>query len=55
MRNSTFVDDFTVAVDRLHVHFDNIIVVGDLNYDLTHLPNLNLYDLCVIYSISVMS
>ena len=35
LRNSTFIDEFTVAVDRLHVHFDNIIVVGDLNYDLT--------------------
>ena len=33
--NSTFSDDFTVTVDRIHVNFDNIIVVGDLNYDLT--------------------
>ena len=29
------IDGFTVAVDRIHVHFDNIIVVGDLYYDLT--------------------
>ena len=35
LQNSTFTDDFTVALDRIHVHFDNIIVVGDLNYDLT--------------------
>ena len=35
LRNSTFTDDFTVTVDRIHVHFYNIIVVGDLNYDLT--------------------
>ena len=27
LRNSTFTDDFTVTVDRMHVHFDNIIVV----------------------------
>ena len=22
-------------MDNLHVHFDNIIVIGDVNYDLT--------------------
>ena len=33
MNNSIFIDDFTAAVDRLHVHFDNVIVAGDLNYD----------------------
>ena len=33
MNNSIFIDDFTAGVDRLHVHFDNVIVAGDLNYD----------------------
>ena len=36
MNNSFFfIDDFTAGVDRLHVglHFDNVIVAGDLNYD----------------------
>ena len=33
MNNSIFIDDFTAGVDRLHVHFDNVFVAGDLNYD----------------------
>ena len=34
MNNSIFIDDFTPGVDILHIHFDNVIVVGDLNYDV---------------------
>ena len=30
-----FTNYFTLCMDKLHVHFDNIIVIGDLNYDLT--------------------
>ena len=33
MNNSIFIDDFTAGVDILHVHFDNVIVAGDLNYE----------------------
>ena len=33
MNNSIFIDDFTVGVDRLHVHFDNVMVAGYLIYD----------------------
>ena len=32
-----FIDDFTSCIDRLHVHFDNIIVIEDLKYDLVKL------------------
>ena len=41
MNNSIFIDDFTAGVDRLHVHFDNVIVAGDLNYDFTIPRNVN--------------
>ena len=34
MPNASFIDDFTTCIDKVHVHFDNIIVTGDLNYDL---------------------
>ncbi|KAK2179388.1 hypothetical protein NP493_493g01000 [Ridgeia piscesae] len=34
MPNASFIDDFTRCIDKVHVHFDNIIVIGDLNYDL---------------------
>ncbi|KAK2186232.1 hypothetical protein NP493_209g00006 [Ridgeia piscesae] len=34
MPNASFIDDFTTCIDKVHVHFDNIIVIGDLNYDL---------------------
>ncbi|KAK2153895.1 hypothetical protein NP493_2247g00007 [Ridgeia piscesae] len=34
MPNACFIDDFTTCIDKVHVHFDNIIVIGDLNYDL---------------------
>ena len=30
-----FTNDVTVCMDKLHVHLDNIIVIGDLNYDVT--------------------
>ena len=42
MNNSIFIDDFTAGVDRLHVHFDNVIVAGDLNYDF----NINIPQKC---------
>ena len=34
MLNASFIDDFTTGIDNVHAHFDNIIVIGDLNYDL---------------------
>ena len=34
MANASFIGDFTTCIDKVHVHFDNIIVIGDLNYDL---------------------
>ena len=33
MNNYIFIDDFTAGVDRLNIHFDNVIVAADLNYD----------------------
>ena len=35
LSDNMFTNDFTLCMDKLHVHFDNIIVIGDLNYDLT--------------------
>ena len=35
LSDNVFTSDFTVFMDKLHVHFDNIIVIGDLNYDLS--------------------
>ena len=34
MPSSTFIDDFTAGIDRVHVYFDNIMVIGDLNTDV---------------------
>ena len=34
MPSSTFIDDFNAGIDRVHVYFDNIMVNGDLNYDV---------------------
>ena len=34
MASSTFIDDFTAGIDRVHVHSENIKVIGDLNYDV---------------------
>ena len=34
MPSSTFIENFTAAIDRVHVYFDNIMVIGDLNYDV---------------------
>ena len=34
MPSSTFIDNFTAGIDRVHVYFDNIMVIGDLNYDV---------------------
>ena len=34
MPSSTFIDDFTAGIDRVLVYFDNIVVIGDLNYDV---------------------
>ena len=34
MPSSTFIDNFTAGIDRMHVYFDNIMVIGDLNYDV---------------------
>ena len=34
MPNASFIDDFITCIDKVHVHFDNIIVIGDLNCEL---------------------
>ena len=40
MPNASFIDDFTTCIDnKVHVHFDNIFVIGDLNYDLVKPDN----------------
>ena len=46
-------NDFTLCMDKLHVHFDNIIVIGDLNYDLT-VPTKSkaLKSVCDIFDLS---
>ena len=42
LSDNIFTNDFTVCMDNLHVQFDNIIVIGDLNYDLMYLPKVRL-------------
>ena len=50
MLNCTFTDDFTSCIDILHVHFDNILVIGDLNYDLVKLVKRQpLHTVCDIF------
>ena len=46
-------NDFTLCMDKLHVHFDNIIVIEDLNYDLT-VPTKSkaLKSVCDIFDLS---
>ena len=41
---------YTTCIDKVHVHFDNIIVIGDLNYDLFK-PNKSqpLHTICDIF------
>ena len=53
MPDAVFTDDFTTCVDRMHVHFNNIIVIGDLNYDLS-VPNKSkvLESVCDILDLS---
>ena len=41
MNNAIVIDDFTAGVDRLHAHFDNVIVAGDLNYDFKDSPEMS--------------
>ena len=38
MDNKLFSDIFTKGLDKVSVHFDNIMVTGDLNYDCLRLP-----------------
>ena len=47
MLNCIFIDDCTSCIDRLHVNFDNIIEIGDLNYDLIKLDkSQHLHTMC---------
>ena len=34
MPSSTFNDNCTAGIDRVHVYFDNIMIIGDLNNDV---------------------
>ena len=53
MPNSTFLDNFTAGTDRVHVYFDNIMVIGDLNYDV-NVPQKSqpLQSICYIFDYS---
>ena len=55
LSDNIFTNDFTVYMDNLHVHFDNIIVIGDLNYDITvGLPTKSnaLKSVCDVFDLS---
>ena len=53
LSDNIFTNDFTVCMDNLHVHFDNIIVIGDLNYDLTVPTKSNaLKSVCDVFDLS---
>ena len=53
--NATFTNDFTTNIDKLLVHFDNFIVIGDLNYDMCS-PNKYepLTNLCDLFDLSCL-
>ena len=49
--NATFGDICTKGLDKLSTQFDNIMVLGDLNYDLLDkLKGETLFDLCDFFT-----
>ena len=51
--NKTFSDLFTKGMDRISTIYDNILIVGDLNYDtLDKNKGATLLDLCDIFDFS---
>ena len=51
--NKTFSDLFTRGMDRISTIYDNILIVGDLNYDtLDKNKGATLLDLCDIFDFS---
>ena len=55
MLSSTFIDDFTAGMDRVHVYFDSIMVIGDLNNDV-YVPQQSqpLQSICDIFDYSTL-
>ena len=53
MPNSTFIASFTAGIDIVYVYFDNIMVIGDLNYDVNVPQNSQpLQSICEIFDYS---
>jgi hypothetical protein len=53
MCDKVFEDDITNGVDRILIHYDNIMIIGDLNFDLLH-PNKGstLKNICDIFDVT---
>ena len=53
VKNSVFTDLFTKGLDRISTHYDNILIAGDLNYDmLDKSKGTTLSDICDIFDLS---
>ncbi|MCW4342515.1 MAG: hypothetical protein N0E48_03985 [Candidatus Thiodiazotropha endolucinida] len=53
VNNNIFSDIFTRGLDRISTQFDNILIAGDLNYDLSDkTKGATLLDLCDIFDLS---
>ena len=50
VKDSTFTDILTKGLDKISIHFDNMILIGDLNYDcLDKTKSETLTDICDIF------
>ena len=53
VKNSVFTDIFTKGLDRISTHYDNILIAGNLNYDMLDKPKgATLSDICDIFDLS---
>ena len=48
-------DDFIKTMDKITVHYDNFVFLGDLNYDMKHPDKCkNLMEICDIFDLTNM-
>ncbi|CAG2210856.1 unnamed protein product [Mytilus edulis] len=53
MKNDDFIENFTKSLDKCFVSYDNIIIFGDLNFDmLSAEKSQTLHDICDIFNLS---
>lgn len=53
LRDDVFLDNATIGLDRISTKFDNILLLGDLNFDLTHPTRWKtLLDMCDVFNLA---